>query len=179
MELNALPVYDASDNPTGCCPRFNSQGWDGEELHFEDKLFVRVTTKSLFHIPINISGTFQKTLAAIAAAQACHDKEHIVLSHDLSPWSAQHYFAVAKDVPGQDTRRLTGDYLTKVFEGPFKSVPKWESEMETYTGDRGKVAEKIYFFYTTCPRCAKYYGTNYVVAVAKLHDAQTAAAQAH
>ena len=41
MQTNALPAYDAGDNPTGCCPRFNPEGWDGRDLHFEDKLFVR------------------------------------------------------------------------------------------------------------------------------------------
>jgi NMD protein affecting ribosome stability and mRNA decay len=40
--------------------------------------------------------------------------------------------------------------------------------MKAYAGDRGEVAEKTYFFYTTCPRCAKHYGKNYVVAVAKV-----------
>ena len=26
----------------------------------------------------------------------------------------------------------------------------------------------LYFFYTTCPKCAKYYGKNYVVLVAQV-----------
>ena len=100
------------------------------------------------------------------------------MSHDPSPWSAEHYFAVTKDVPGQDMRRLSGDYLTKVFEGPYKNVPRWETDMEVYARDRGKVAEQTYFFYTTCPRCAKHYGKNYVVAVAKVRDALTAESKA-
>lgn len=41
MELNKLPFYDASDNPTGCCPRFKPEGWDKQELHFKDKPFVK------------------------------------------------------------------------------------------------------------------------------------------
>jgi hypothetical protein len=28
MRTNALPAYDMSVNTTGCCPRFNPQGWD-------------------------------------------------------------------------------------------------------------------------------------------------------
>ncbi len=63
--------------------------------------------------------------------------------------------------------RLSGDYLTKVFEGPFKDVPKWEKEMEAFVKEKGKQAKKIYYFYTTCPKCAKYYGKNYVVGVAQ------------
>jgi hypothetical protein len=172
MKMNALPAYDTSDNPTGCCPRFKPQGWDEQDLHFENKLFLRVSTRSLFHIPINMGSTFKKAFAAIEAAEAHDDRDFIILSHDPSPWSAEHYFAITKDVPGQDIRRLTGDYLTKVFEGPYKNAPAWEAEMKVYAGDHGKVAEQVYFFYTTCPRCAKHYGKNYVVAVAKVHDAQ-------
>jgi hypothetical protein len=29
-------------------------------------------------------------------------------------------------------------------------------------------SETLYFFYMTCPKCAKHYGKNYVVAVAKV-----------
>ena len=28
MDINALPKYDMSDNPTHCCLRFNTDGWD-------------------------------------------------------------------------------------------------------------------------------------------------------
>jgi hypothetical protein len=31
-----------------------------------------------------------------------------------------------------------------------------------------RALETLYFFYTTCPKCAKHYGKNYVVAVAKV-----------
>jgi hypothetical protein len=36
MNVNELPAYDASDNPTGCCPRFNANGWDRQNLQFRD-----------------------------------------------------------------------------------------------------------------------------------------------
>ena len=55
MQTNALPAYDASDNPTRCCPRFNPEGWDHRDLHFEDKLFVRATSKSDNHVPIDMA----------------------------------------------------------------------------------------------------------------------------
>ena len=48
MDINALPKYDMSDNPTNCCPRFNTDGWDEQELHFKDKLFVKTKTRSIF-----------------------------------------------------------------------------------------------------------------------------------
>ena len=63
---------------------------------------------------------------------------------------------------------MTGDFLTKVFEGPYKDVPKWENEMEILVNSKGKKVKKTYFFYTTCPKCAKNYSKNYIVAVSEI-----------
>ncbi|MDD5616550.1 MAG: hypothetical protein PHH85_10155 [Candidatus Methanoperedens sp.] len=32
--------------------------------------------------------------------------------------------------------------------------------MEKYVRSKGKYPKKMYFFYTTCPKCAEYYGAN-------------------
>lgn len=168
METNALPKYDMSDNPTGCCPKFKSEGWDEQELHFKDKLFVKATTRSIFHIPLNMGSVYPNTFKAIEEAQAHSDDDFIVLSYDPSPWKGEHYFSVTKDVPEQEMVRMNGDYITKVFEGPYKNAPIWEKEMESFVKAKGKKVEKTYFFYTTCPKCAKYYGENYLVAVSKI-----------
>lgn len=168
MDTNALPKYDMSDNPTNCCPRFKPQGWDEQALHFEDKLFVKAKTRGLFHIPINMGSVFSKTFAAIEQAQAKHDDDFIVLSYDPSPWTGEHYFSVSHDVPGQDMVRMSGDFLTKVFEGPYKEAPNMEKQMQAFVRSKDKQVKKTYFFYTTCPKCAKYYGKNYMVAVAEL-----------
>jgi len=168
MKVNALPKYDMTDNPTNCCPRFNTDGWDEQELHFKDKLFVKAKTKSIFHIPLNMGSVFPKTFEAIDKANARDEDEFIVLSYDPSAWTGEHYFSVIKDVPGQEMVRMTGDYLTKIFEGPYKKVPLWEKEMEAFVNSKGKQVKKTYFFYTTCPKCAKYYGKNYLIAVAEI-----------
>ena len=168
METNALPKYDMSDNPTNCCPRFKSEGWDEQELHFKDKLFVKANTRSIFHIPLNMGSVFPKTFEAIKNADAQSEDDFIVLSYDPSPWRGEHYFSVTKEVPGEKMVHMTGDFLTKVFEGPYKNVPKWVNEMETFVKSKGKDVKKTYFFYTTCPKCAKYYGKNYLVAVSEI-----------
>ncbi|TVO74211.1 MAG: hypothetical protein FHK78_14245 [Sedimenticola selenatireducens] len=168
MEINALPKYDMSDNPTSCCPRFHPEGWDNQALHFKDKLFVRATTNSLFHMPINMGSVFAKTLGAIEKAEATSDTDFIVLSHDPSAWRAEHLFAVTKEVPEQEMVRLSGDYLTKVFEGPYKNMGQWDKAMRDFVKQQGKQTKKSYFFYTTCPKCAKFYGKNYVVAVTQV-----------
>ncbi len=168
METNILPKYDMSDNPTDCCPRFKPEAWDEKELHFKEKLFVKAETLSIFHIPLNMGSTFSKTFDAIENANAYSEDDLVVLSYDSSPWKSEHFFSVTKDVPGEKMVRMTGDFITKVFEGPYKNAPKWEKEMEIFVESRGKEAKKTYFFYTTCPKCAKFYGKNYLVAVTEI-----------
>ncbi len=168
MEINALPHYDMSDNPTHCCPRFKPEGWDGAQLHFKDKLFVKAKTLALFHIPLNMGAVYPRTFKAIEDAGALDENDLIVLSYDPSPWRGEHYFSVSKQVEGQEMVRLSGDYLTKVFEGPYKNAPQWEQQMQQWVASQGRTTKKVYFFYTTCPKCAKVYGKNYVVAVAEV-----------
>lgn len=89
MEINTLPKYDMTDNPTGCCPRFDPDNWDGQDLHFQDKLFVRTRTRSLAHIPLNMGSVFKRTFKAIEKAGAQSDNDFIVMSRDPSAWSAR------------------------------------------------------------------------------------------
>ncbi len=96
MKINALPKYDMSDNLTNCCPRFKSEGWDEQELHFKDKLFVKAKTRSIFHIPINMGSVFPKTFSAIENEHAKSDDDFIVLSHDPSAWTGERFFSVTK-----------------------------------------------------------------------------------
>jgi len=168
METNTLPKFDMNDNPTGCCPRFDPEGWEDQELHFQDKLFMKVKTKSLFHIPLNFGSVFPKAFKDMQETDAYDDKDFIILSCDPSMWRGEHYFSAKKDVPGYEMVKMTGDFVTKVFEGPYKNAPKWEKEMEALVKDRGKQVKKTYFFYTTCPKCAKVYGKNYLVAVTEI-----------
>jgi hydrolase family protein len=164
---NAVPAYDPTDNPTNCCPRFKPEPWDGQELHFENKPFVKASTISLFHMPLNMGSVFARTWTAIKDAHA-ENGGFLVLSHDDSAWHAEHLFAVSTPVPGAEMVSLTGDFLTKVFEGPFADARKWSEDMTRYVARQGRTLDTLYFFYTTCPKCAKYYGKNYVVAVAKV-----------
>jgi hypothetical protein len=90
------------------------------------------------------------------------------MSREQSAWSADHLFAVTKEVPNQEMVQVTGDFVTKVFEGPYKKMPQWCEELNEGIRAEGKDAKETYFFYTTCPKCAKTYGKNYVVGVAQV-----------
>ena len=168
MNTNQLPYYDTSDNPTGCCPRFNAEGWDGAELHFENKLFLKAETASVFHMPLNMGRVFMRAMDDMQKVDAFDEHQFIVLSRDPSSWKGEHLFSITNDVPGRDTVALSGDFVTRVFEGPYRNLPQWEEEMRDDLNAKGRTPRKIYFFYTTCPRCAKEYGKNYIVGVAEV-----------
>ncbi len=89
-------------------------------------------------------------------------------SDENSLWGADVYIAVSKAVPGAEMARISGTFLTKVFEGPYKNVRNWVKEMMRYVQSKGKGLRKLYFFYTTCPKCAKFYGKNYTVLLAQV-----------
>ena len=64
--------------------------------------------------------------------------------------------------------KLTGNFLSKVFEGSYKNMKKWVKEMDEYVKSKGKETKRNYFFYPTCPKCSKKYGKNYVVILAEI-----------
>jgi hypothetical protein len=167
MQTNAVPHFDDSVNLTGCCPKFNPSGWDGQELHFEDKVFARVTTRSAMHIPLNIGKVFARVDKKIENAGGYDPDNCIVLSRDISPWTAEHLFSVSAPLPDEETVTLSGHFVTKVFEGPYSMAREWQKEMVSLSREKGSSSDEVYFFYTTCPKCMKVYGKNYVIGIAR------------
>lgn len=168
MQTNTFPKQDISDNATGCCARFKPEGWDNQHLHFEDKKFLRATTRSAMHIPWNMGQVFGRVQRHIEDVAAVDPASEIVLSRDTSAWEAEHFFAVDKDVPGEEMTTLSGDFITRVFEGPYRKAKDFAHDMEIAAKVMGRTAKRVYFFYTTCPKCAKAYGENYMVGVAEI-----------
>jgi hypothetical protein len=163
MVMNKL--YE--DSETGCCPRFNPEPWDEKEVTFQDKLFVKDHVRSFFHIPLNFGKVMVKNMEMIQKADAL-EPEPLMLSDEKSLWGADIYIAVAKEVPGTETARISGTFMTKVFEGPYKGIRNWIKEMKAYVESKARKIEKMYFFYTTCPKCAEFYGKNYTVILAQI-----------
>lgn len=151
---------------TGCCRRFDPSPWDGKELHWDHKLFVKDHVRAILHAPIGLEQLFDREERRIGEAHAGAEPP-IVLSDEKSLFGADYYFAVSKEIPSADMAELSGEYLTKVFEGPYRLVPGWIDAMRDFVVERHKQLEHLYFWYTTCPKCAQVYGKNYVVLFAK------------
>ena len=152
---------------TGCCPRFNPAPWDEKEITFEDKLFLKDHVISIFHIPLNFGKVMKRNMEKIAETGTIAS-DPLVLSDENSLWGSDVYIAVSGEILGVKVEKISGTFLTKVFEESYNSIGKWKKEMEHYVRTKGKHLKKMYFFYTTCPKCAKFYGRNYVVILAEI-----------
>lgn len=158
---------DMSQDSTECCPRFEPEPWDDKAITWQDKPFLRDRVLSFFHIPLNFGAVMKRSMAAIEAAGATPD-DMVILSDESSLWGADVYVAIAKEMPGANTTTLSGTFLTKVFEGPYRNMRNWIEEMKSFLTSKGKACRKLYVFYTTCPKCSKKYGKNYVVILAQV-----------
>jgi hypothetical protein len=157
----------STQDPTECCPRFEPDPWDDKVITWEKKLFLQDRVLSFLHLPLNFGAVMKRSMAAIETAGATPD-DMVVLSDENSLWSADVYIAISKEIPGARTTTLSGRFLTKVFEGPYRHMRNWIEEMKSFVKDKGSSFQRLYFFYTTCPKCAKKYGKNYVVILAQL-----------
>ena len=153
--------------PTGCCDPFDPVPWQAKEITWNNKQFVSDHVTRFFHIPINMGSKIVKNMEFIEKAGA-KAPQQLMLTDEKSSWGSDIYIDVAKEVPGAKMATLSGTFLTKVFEGPFQNAGKWAQEMTEYVKSKGKNLKKLYFSYTTCPKCAKTYGKNYVVLFAQI-----------
>jgi hypothetical protein len=152
---------------TGCCDPFDPKPWQDKKIVWKDKIFVKDHVTSFLHIPLNMGKKIIKNMEMIEKAMAKAPYQ-LMLTDEKSLWGADIYIDVAKDVPGAQMAKLSGTFLTKVFEGPYQNAGKWATEMKEYVKSKGKELKKLYFSYTTCPSCAKAYGKNYVVLIAQI-----------
>ena len=150
-----------------CCPVFDPALWDNKTHNWTEKAFIRDYLPQIFHMPFPsmmgkvIGRMWKKAEDANAAPEM---KDFLLLAYDPSPWKSELYMNVTKEVPGAENVKLTGTLISKVFDGPYNHVPKYIREMDNYLATLGKTAKKYYFYYTTCPKCARKYGHNYIVA---------------
>ncbi len=157
--------YDASE--TGCCAKLDTKLWDGRVLEWKDKPFLKDHIRAFLHVPLNFGSVISRDHEAVEGAEA-YPEEPIWLTDEVSPWGSDIYLAVDKDVPNATIERLSGTFWTKVFEGPYRKMNQWMREMDEYVAAKGGKSEKTYFYYATCPKCAKHYGANHVVLFAKV-----------
>ena len=156
-----------STNEPECCPPFDPAPWDDARITWEGKKFIRDKVRTLFYMPLNFGQVMKRLDKAITSAGATIP-ENLGLSEHTSKWNMDIYLAVDKEIPGANNVTFSGKYYSKVYEGSFQETGKWMKDAEALAKSKKLAIRKWYLWYTTCPKCAKKYGKNYVVVVGEV-----------
>ena len=121
-----------------CCPPFDPSKWNDETHVWREKLFMTDNVVQLFHIPLNIGRVIRRMWdKAVAAKVTLPAEDTLLMAYDPSPWKSELFLSVSRDVPGARHVRLSGTFVSRVFEGPYHAVPKWLREMDARLEARG------------------------------------------
>ena len=150
-----------------CCPKFNPSGWDEKTFEWENKRFIKGKVKTLFYMPIGF-GKVMTQLNKLVEKSKGSIPDNLCLSEHASKWSMNVLLATDKEISEAENVILNGKYFSKVYEGAFQDTGKWMQDFEIIASEKGLSVKKSYMWYTTCPKCAKKYGKNYVVIIAEI-----------
>lgn len=155
---------------TGCCAPVDREHWDRKVHHWKDQRFLKDHVHEILHVPLDYAKVIGRDMARIEAASAW--PEHpVTLSDEVSAWGADLYTAIDREIPGVDMAIMSGDFYTRVFEGPYGDAGRWVPEMQRWVEQQGAKVAHMYFYWATCPNCAKKLGKNEVVLVARAAEA--------
>lgn len=153
-----------------CCPEFDIEKWDKKTFNWENKLFIKETIPTFFHIPFppTIGKKLKEMhfLAEKSDATIPDKTDALILFRDPSSFKSELYYSVTKEVDGANNTTISGSFVAGVFDGPFSNVPKYIKEMEEFLKGREQKAKDYYVHYAYCPKCAKERGHNYMILFA-------------
>ena len=150
-----------------CCPVFDPAPWDDTLFEWNNKRFVKEKVRTFFYMPLNY-GSVMKYFTRMLEFNTAKTPENICLSYHRSLWTLELYMSVNKKIVGANNVKMSGKFYSRVYEGAYNESGKWSRDMEEQAQLKGLQIEKKFHWYTTCPKCAKKYGKNYVVIIAKI-----------
>ena len=150
-----------------CCPEFDPHPWDDKIHEWKNKSFVKDKVFTLFYMPVNFGKVMKRLDEKIKKAGA-EVPDWLCLSDHTSKWNMDLYCAVDREIPGAENATLSGKFYSKVYEGPYKDTSKWCKDFESTVKSKGHKINKWFMWYTTCPKCARKYGKNYVAILSEI-----------
>lgn len=158
-----------------CCPKFNPKKWNEKTFKWSGKQFIKESVPALFHMPFPpmIGKKITKMMALATDSKKIDSKldEVLILFQDPNPFRSNIYFSVTGNVKKAENVKISGTFIAKVYDGAYKEIPKFVSDMNTYLRNQGKKVPKnsdYYIHYAYCPKCEKKYGHHYMILFAKV-----------
>lgn len=150
-----------------CCPKFSPEPWDDKVFNWDKKRFIKDRVFTFFYMPVNFGKVMRRLDASVREAGA-EMTDYLCLCDHTSRWNMDVYLAVDKEIPGASNTMLSGKFYSKVYEGPFSDTGKWSEDFKGILQSKGLSVKKWFMWYTTCPKCAKKHGKNYVAIVSEV-----------
>jgi hypothetical protein len=157
-------MTNQTDPNSICCPKFDPTQWDDKIVEWKNRKFIKESVFTFFYMPINFGKAMKRLDEKVTEAGATV-QDGLCLSEHTSKWNMDLYLAVDREITSTDNATFDGKYYCKVYEGPFKDTGKWHKDFEKIAESKGFNSKKLFVWYTTCPKCAKKYGKNYVVII--------------
>jgi hypothetical protein len=160
------------DQDQECCPKFDVEKWDLKTFSWDQKLFIKESLPTFFHMPFPaMIGKKMKKMCDLAErseADIPDISDALVLFHDPSAFRSEIYYSVTKEVTGANNTEISGTFAARVFDGPYNAIPKYIKKMEKELIEKGRKPKDYYVHYAYCPACAKKYGHNYMILFARI-----------
>lgn len=171
--MDTIAKQDTQQPIEGCCPLFHPEKWEGKTYQWDNKKFIKASVPTFFHIPYTplLGKKISKMMKMAEDTNKLEPDEEdiLLLFNDPNPFKTTFYLSVTDAVPGAQNTTLTGTFLSNVFEGDYKELPKFIKQMDEEVTDMGRKADDYYVHYAYCPKCAEKAGHNHMVLFAKLH----------
>jgi len=149
-----------------CCPKFEPEKWDDKIIEWNNKKFIKDKVCTFFYMPMNFGKVMTRLNEKIAKIGA-NVPDWLCLCDHTSKWNMDVYLAV-ENAENIETTTMSGKFYSKVYEGNFKDTGKWMKDYKATLISKELKTNKMFTWYTTCPKCAKKYGKNYVVIISEI-----------
>jgi len=155
-----------------CCPVFKPEKWDDKSLDWDQKPFIKASVPTFFHVPFKkiMGKKITKMMRQVEEAQKMEsDMDNLLLLfHDPHAFRSDMYLSVTGSVPEALNTSISGTFIAKVYEGPYKEIPKFMKQMKTDLAIKEKKIKEFYIHYAYCPKCAAERGHNYMILFAQV-----------
>ena len=122
-------LFNTMDENTECCVKFDPKRWDEKEHNWENKKFIKDSMPTFFHIPFPpmIAKKLTKMWGMVVdnKANSADNRDSLFLFYDPHPFKSEMYLSVNKEVPGAINDTISGNFISKVYDGPYNAVPKF------------------------------------------------------
>ncbi len=149
------------------CPRLVREEWDRQIHQWDKKPFYALPYRSFFGWPTNLA---RQTAAAVDLLSRRGLLESIPINFAVNEQSfgGTLLISINRNVKDLETRAISGKFMSFFFEGKYTQRTDWIRQVYRYGRANNLNFHELYFWYATCPTCAKKQGYAQVVIFGKI-----------